>query len=71
MIKNKDFVVVQCDKDSSLVITKNSDYVTNLHTMTDDGIMKGTYVKTTDNTLKELSRFQDFLYGNFHSYESY
>ena len=54
MIQNKDIVVVQCDKDSSLVITKKSDYVTNLDTMTDDGIMKGTYVKTTDNTLKEL-----------------
>ena len=54
MIQNKDIVVVQCDKDSSLVITKKSDYVTNLDTMTDDGIKKGTYVKTTDNTLKEL-----------------
>ena len=71
MIQNKDIVVVQCDKDSSLVITKNSDYVTNLDSMTDDGIMKGTYVKTTDNTLKELLWFQDFLYGNFYSSESY
>ena len=39
--------------------------------MIDDGIMKGTYVETTDNTLKELSRFQDFLYRNFHNYERY
>ena len=37
--------------------------------MIDDGIMKGTYVETTDSTLKELSRFQDFLYRNFHNYE--
>ena len=29
--------------------------------MIDDGIMKGTYVETTGNTLKELSQFQDFL----------
>ena len=39
--------------------------------MIDDGIMKGTYVETTDNTLKELSRFQDFLYRNFCNYECY
>ena len=32
---------------------------------------KGTYVETTDNRLKELSRFQDFLYRNFHNYECY
>ena len=29
--------------------------------MIDDSIMEGTNVETTDNTLKELSRFQDFL----------
>ena len=50
---------------------KKSDYVTKLHTMFDDAIMKVTYVETTDNTLKELSRFQDFLYRNVHNYERY
>ena len=50
---------------------KKSDFVTKLDTMIDDGIMKGTHVETTDNTLKELSRFQDFLYRNFHNYEPY
>ena len=45
---------------------KKSDYVTKLDTMIEDGIIKGTYVETTDNTLKELSWFQDFLYRNFH-----
>ena len=39
--------------------------------MIDEGIMKGTYVETTNNTLKELSQFQDFLYGNSHNYERY
>ena len=43
---------------------KKPDYVTKLDTMIDDGIMRG-------NTLKELSRFQDFLYRNFHNYERY
>ena len=65
-------VVVKDDKESSsVVIMKKSDYVTKLDTMIDDGIMKGTYVETTDSTLKELSRFQDFLYRNFHNYERY
>ena len=61
MIQNKDIVLVKGYKDSSVVIMNKSDYVTRLDTMIDDGIIKGTYVETTDNTLKELSRFQDFL----------
>ena len=61
MIQNKDMLVVKGDKDSSAVRMKRSDYVTKLDTMIDDGIMKGTYVETTGNTLKELSQFQDFL----------
>ena len=72
MIQKKDIVVVKGDKDSSVVITKK--YVTNIHVikldpMTDGGIMKGTYVETTDCTLKKLSQFQDFLYRNFLNYE--
>ena len=38
MIQNKDIVVVKGDKNSSVVITKKSDYVT----MIDEGIMKDT-----------------------------
>ena len=71
MIQNKDIVVVKGDKDSSVAIMKISDYVTKLDTMIDDGIFKGPYVETTDNTLKELSQFQDFLYRNFHNHERY
>ena len=41
------------------------------HIMIDDGVMKGTYVETTDNTLKELPRFQDFLHRKFHNHECY
>ena len=55
MIQNKDIVVVKGDKDSSVVIMKKSDHVTKLDTMIDGGIMKSTYVETTDNKLKELS----------------
>ena len=39
--------------------------------MIDGGIMKDTYVETTDNMLKELSRFQDFRDRNFDNYERY
>ena len=46
---------------------KNSDDVAKLDTMINDGIMKSIYAETTDNTLKELSQFQDFLYRNFHN----
>ena len=62
MIQNKDILVVKNDKDST---------VTKLDTMIDDGMMKCTYVETTHNTLKELSRIQDFLYRNFHNYVRY
>ena len=71
MIQNKDIVVVKGDKDSSVVIMEKSDYVDKLEYMINDGIEKGTYVETTDNTLKDLSRFQDFLYRNFFNYEHY
>ena len=65
MIQNKVIVVVKGDKDSILGIMKKSDYVTKLDTMIGDSVTKSTYVETTDNTLKELSRFQDFLYKTF------
>ena len=54
MIQNKDLAVVKGNKDSSVIIMKKSDYITKLDTMIDDGVMQGTYVETTDNTLKEL-----------------
>ena len=51
MIQIKDIVVVKGDKDPSIIIMKRSDYVTKLDTMIDDGIMKSSYVETTDNKL--------------------
>ena len=65
MIHTKDIIFVKGDKDSSIVIMKRSDYVTELGTMINDGIMKGTYIETTVNTLKELWQSQGFLYRNF------
>ena len=71
MILNKGIAVVKGDKDSSVVIMKKSRYVSKLDTMIDDGVMKGTYLETNDNTIKELSQFQDILYRNFHNYERF
>ena len=71
ILQNKDIVVVKGDKDSGVVLIKKSDYVTKLDTMVDDSIMKGTYVATTDKTLKQLSQFQDVLYRNRHNYQCY
>ena len=62
MIQNKDIVVGKGDTKSSVVIMKKSEYVTKLDTMIEDGIMKGTYIEIIENSLKGLSRFQDFLY---------
>ena len=39
---------------------KTSDYVTKLDTMTDDGIIKGTDLETTDSMLKDYSDFRTF-----------
>ena len=64
MTQNKDIVVVKGDKDSSIVLMKKSDYVTKLDTMIHDGITKGTYIETTETTLKDL-------YRNFYNYERY
>ena len=67
--KNKDTTIVKDGKDSCIVMMK-IDYATKLDTIINDGIMKDTYIETTDNFLKELSRFQDFLhFRNFYNYE--
>ena len=33
------------------------------------GLVKGTYIETTDNRLKEILRFKDFLHRTFYNYE--
>ena len=70
MIQNRDIVVVIGDTNSSIVIMRKTNYVKKLDTMIGDGIMKGTHIETTDNTLKEYRDFRS-LYKNFHNYEHY
>ena len=48
-----------------------SDYIEKPKVMIDDGIKKGIYEVTTDSTLQDLKRFQNFLYRNFKDYENY
>ena len=59
MIQNKDIVLVKNDTNFSKITMKKSNYLTKLDNTIGDGIMKDTYIETTDNVLKELSRFQD------------
>ena len=50
-LRDKDIIVVKGDKGFSIVTAKRSDYVTQLDAMINDGVMKGTYIETTDNML--------------------
>ena len=53
------------DKDSSIVILPMKEYKINLQEMINEGIEKGKYEKTKDNTLSDLKSLQSFLYRNF------
>ena len=60
LTENKDLVVLSGDKDSCLVILKRSDYDRKLQSMIDEEITNGTYAPTTDWTLTDFKKFQDF-----------
>ena len=61
---NKDIVILKGNKDSSIALMNRSDYIEKIEVIIDDGIRKGIYEVTTDSTLQDLKRFQDFLYRN-------
>ena len=71
LVQDENIVILQGYKDSSMVIIDKSDYTQKLEDMIEQGISKGTYERTDDNTLQDLKRFQDFLYRNFYNYENY
>ena len=50
---------------------KRVDYLAKIRAMIDDGITCGDYTLTTDNTLKDLKKFCDFLYRNFENHPNY
>ena len=47
------------------VILKRSYYDKKFKSIIDEGINNGTYAPTTDSTLSDLKKFQDFLHRNF------
>ena len=59
MIKIKTLYLLKKISSSEVIIKKS------------DGVVKSTYIETTGNMLKEISRSQDILYRNFYNYESY
>ena len=46
------------DKDSSVVILNKTDYIEKLENMVKEGIDKGTYTLTEDNTIKGYLRYK-------------
>ena len=62
LIKDDTLVVIPGDKDSCVIIMDKVDYVTKMEETINNGIQKGVYAETEDNTLRDLKRFQDFLY---------
>ena len=67
---NTDIVVLQGDKDSSVVIMYKQQYIHKLESMIEDGVSDGKYQPTSDNTLQDLKSFQDFLYRNIRPLKS-
>ena len=63
--RNKNIVILQCDKDSSVVLLPRSTYIDKLQSMNDEGISDGKYEPTSDTALSDLKTFQDFFYRSF------
>ena len=69
--KNESIVVISVDKESCTVILNKTDYVKKVNAMISEGISKGKYVETVNNTHTDLKRFQDFLYRHFYKTKYY
>ena len=64
-------MILQGDKDSSVIITDKSDKMQKLENMIKERINKGTYEWTDGTTFQDLKRFQDFLYKKVYNDENY
>ena len=51
LIQDQNIVILQGDKDSSVIKMDKSDYTHKLEDMIEEGISKGTYERTDDTTL--------------------
>ena len=64
-------MLLNADKESCVIILSKIDYVDKVNKMIQDGITKGVYEVTTDNTHKDLASFQNFLYRHFKCHPDY
>ena len=69
--QNDDIVLLNSNKESCVIILSKIDYVDKVNKMIQDGITKGVYEVTTDNTHKDLASFQNFLYRHFKCHPDY
>ena len=69
LIREKDVVVLKGGKDSLVVMVNKIDYIEKLENMFKEGIEKGTYTLTQDNTITDLNNFKQFLKRNFKGYD--
>ena len=70
-IRNNNVVVLPGDKDSCVIIMNRLDYTKKVESMLQKGILKGKYVKTEGNILKEVKSFQSFIYRHFKTTKVY
>lgn len=71
MIKIKGFVVLEGEKDSTIAIMDNKDYVHNFEEAIKDQITKRVYENKAGTTLGNLQKYQYFLYKIFKHYGYY
>ena len=69
LIQEKDVVVMKSDEDPLVVILNKTDYIDKLENIVKEGIDKGTYTLTENDTIKDLKNFNEFLKGNFKGYD--
>ena len=55
--KYENLVVLSADKESCTVILNKTDYVNKVNAIINEGILKGKYAETADNTYKDFPRF--------------
>ena len=70
IIRDKDLVLLNGNKDPSVVIMNRIDYNTMTLKMIDNGIKYKIHEETADNTLKYLKTFLEFLYRNISDYQN-
>ena len=71
LIDNPNIVLLEGDKDTSVVIMKKCDYVNKMNEMIDKGIRDGTYMESNDTTIEDLKHFKDFISNHFKKHPKY